>query len=47
MEYEIGLRLDRLEYKLDILLEAAGVTEKTAEKTPEKEDKRKKVKDDL
>lgn len=27
MEYEIGIRLDKIEYKIDLLLKAAGYIE--------------------
>lgn len=43
MHYETGIRLDRIEYKLDLLLEAANATPKT----DEPKERKKKVKEDL
>jgi len=48
MEYETGIRLDRIEYKVDLLLEAAGLTSKTkTEEGPKVKRKKKEIEDDL
>lgn len=41
MEYELGIRLDRLEVKIDLLLKAAGYVEEPEEPKKEKDTKQK------